>query len=191
MPQDDSTRDYLTDKEIVRITKERLDQGKTKEEIVEELLLRHDRKEYLEQVVAGIPDVATRVRYKVPNKVLALSMNLVCSLNIVLPLYFFMNGKSYSLRALDPLLALIFLSCTFDVYRMDNTRIYGAIGILGLVGALQSTKFFADKALWGVANVILFGLTSWLGFYLAQHLEPGQPSKAPADDTQDPTTPKT
>ena len=96
MPGDDSTPDYLTDKEIVRITKERLDQGKTKQEIVEELLLRHDRKEYLEQIVGRIPDAETRVKYRVPNKVLAVLMNLVCSVNIVLPLYYLMNGKSYS-----------------------------------------------------------------------------------------------
>lgn len=191
MPNDATTPDFLTEKEIVRITKEKLDQGRTKQEVVEELLLRHDRKEYLEQIVARVPDAEARARYRVPNKVLALSMNLVCSLNIVLPLYFLMNGKSYSLRVLDPILALVFASLTVSVYRMDNTGIYKAIGLLGLVGAVQSTRFFADQALWGVANVLLFGVISWLGFYLAEHLQPSQPATAPTDDTQDPTTQKT
>lgn len=191
MPKDDSTRDYLTDKEIVRITKERLGQGRTKQEIVEELLLRHDRKEYLEQIVARIPDAETRVKYRVPNRVLAVLMNLVCSVNIILPLYYLMNGKSYSLRVLDPLLALIFLSLTFAVYRMDNIGTYQVIGILGLVGALRSTQFFSDQVLWGIANVLLFCTISWLGFYLTDRLQPGQPATASSDDTQDPTTRKT
>lgn len=191
MPNDNTTPDYLTDKEIVRITKERLDQGKTKQEVVEELLLRHDRKEYLGQIVARVPDAEARARYRVPNKVLALSMNLVCSLNIVLPLYCLMNGKSYSLRVLDPILALLFASLTFSVYRMDDAGIYKAIGFLGFAGALQSMKLFSDQVLWGLANVLLFGVISWLGFYLAEHLRPGQPATAPTDDTQHPTTQKT
>ena len=118
-------------------------------------------------------------------------MNVVCSVNIVLPLYFLMNGRSYSLRVLDPLLALMFLSCTFGVYRMDNTGIYETIGFLGLIGALRSIMLIPDKVLWGLANTLLFGVICWLGFYLAEHLQPDQSAMASTDDAPDPNGQKT
>lgn len=52
MAGDGTTRDYLTDKDILRITKDGLDHGRTRDEILDELLLRHDSREYLEQVMA-------------------------------------------------------------------------------------------------------------------------------------------
>jgi len=188
MRKDDTAREFLTDKDILRITRDALDEGRTKQEVYVELSRRHDRKEYLAQIMSKVPEAEARAKHKAANKVLGILMNLVCSLNIVLPLFCMINGTKYRLRVLDPVLALIFFWLTFLVYRMNDASVYRLIGLIGVVGLLQSMKLYSVQLLWGFASVLLFGTISILSFYLGDRLRSDWTPDAPAEDDQGPGT---
>jgi hypothetical protein len=182
MGQGNRTKDFLTDRDISRITREALDEGRTKQDVYEELCQRHDSKEYLAQVIARVPEVEARAKCKIANSILAALMNFVCSVNVVLPLLYMVNGTVYRWRVVDPLMGLLLLLLTFDVYRMNSYKIYTPVALLRLIGVLQATKLFSVQALWGVANVLLFGAISILSLHIGGCLRSDWAPMAPTKD---------
>jgi hypothetical protein len=182
MANDNAGGDFITDKDIVRITRDELDQGRTKQELYEELSQRYDSKEYLAQIMSRVPETEARAKYGIANGVLVVLLGLVCMLNLIVPLVCMIRGIDYRLRVLDPVMALILLWLASEVRRMRSSGIYTPIALLSLAGVLQAVSLFRTHFLWGVASVLLFGATSVLSFYLRDRLRSDWTPAGPATD---------
>ncbi len=181
MQETDTTRDYLTDNDIMRITEEGLEQGRTRQDILEELLLRHDRKEYLAQIIARVADPALKRRYKGPNRVLVILLIALGALNVAMALLAILS-RTRHLSAFDapgiPLLMSLFLP---GVHKM-RAPIHKPLALLSLVGVLHASRLTKAYPTWGLLNIALLLTIGGLSYYLGPGLFPNAGFMGPHKD---------
>jgi hypothetical protein len=188
MPKGEAGKDFVTLKEILRITREGLGKGRTRQEIYEELLPRHDRKEYIAQIIASIPEPELKAQYRAANLVLVILLGLIFVSNLLLPLLGFILRKAYPPWVLTSSFALVCTLSAPEVYRMSDLHIYGAVGWLTLVGVAGAVPLIGEHAVWALANLALFGLTSGLAFYVGRGLRSDWTPADPVADEGSATT---
>jgi hypothetical protein len=188
MPEGEAGKDFVTQKEIERITREGLDKGRTKQEIYEELLPKHDRKEYVAQIIARIPEAEARAKYKAANLVLVALLALIFISNLVLPLLSVILRRTYPPPALNPIFTLICTGCALPIRRMSRRGDYIVVGLLTFVGILGTVTLFAEHTAWGFANLAFFGVASVLSFCIGEGLRSDWIPADPVVDERSATT---
>jgi len=181
MAKADTTRDFLTDNDIMRITEEGLDQGKTKQEILEELSLRHDRKEYLAQIITRIPDPALKRRYKAPNQVLVVLLIVLGMLNLGM-LLLAIFSRARHLSAFDapaiPLLMMLFVA---SLHKM-RSPVHRPLALISLVGILHASRLMPVHPIWSFVNIALLITIGGLLYYIGPRLFPNAGFMGPRKD---------
>jgi hypothetical protein len=181
MREDSVKRRRLVEEDIVPLTKEALEQGKTKQQAFEELAPRFYSREHLAQLISTVPHVELRRTYARANQVLVVMMVLACAVHFLLLLTTVLaNGFSaFALvNSTGPLL-LVFL--TRRIYAMSG-GVYEAVGGLALVSVLGADGLVRFSPLWSFANIALFTMTAILAFYLGEHLFPNRGWAGPRKD---------
>jgi hypothetical protein len=170
--RDDKNRTKeLTRKEILAITEDRLEQGWSKQQVLEDLRQhqRYHSEEYLAQIVATVPDVELRRRYTTLNRVFFGLLVFVGGLHAVGSIAtLFTSRRDWDALSVA-LFALMMLGQAKDLWRM-RANAYMVLGWLSIV--VMGQAVLLRLPLWSLLSVALLGTTSALSFHLGGCLFP-------------------
>ncbi len=172
---------HLTEREILRLTKEALDQGGTKQPVFEEPSPRFYSKEHLAQLISTVPDVDLRERYKNINQMLVVLALATAASHLALFLLALHSGGPSAFRLFDPIIPLLVVFLTRRIHQMSG-GVYVPMGVLSLVGALGAIDRIPTSLLWSLADIVLFVTMAILSFHVGGHLFPHRGWTGPVKD---------
>lgn len=171
MQKDDDAGQYLTERDVLRLTKEALDQGRTKQQVFEELSPRFYSKEHLAQLISTIPEVELRKTYRGTNQALVVVMVLAGASHLVLLLLTVHSKGRSAFTLFNPVIALLVVFLTRRIYQMSG-GVYVPVGLLSLIGVLDTIGLVPTNPLWSLVDIALFITTAILSFHVGGHLFP-------------------
>ena len=163
----------MTNKEIRKHATERIEEGKSRQEVFEELSETVKMaKDDLAKIIRFIPSLELRKKHKVAHVTLLilLGISVLFKMFAGIPLVI-KNGINWlPIIFILPIINIILLYLIGN-YRGENYKFVGIMGILGLTRSLQSLTEIASNPLI-IVDFAFILLTIGLGFYLNSVMVP-------------------
>ncbi len=170
-------------KEIQRFIIESRENGKTDQEIYNELAPKYYDKKTLALLIRGTVTKERKEKYKTLNNVLLSLIGLLILFQIIWIISFFYVTyyKSWPLISIF-VIPLFSIFLFYQVYRY-NVVIYKPMGIFAILLILSSSNFAVNSNWLGtIVSLLLGGGITFLSFYLSNKLIPGyKPRKLKRD----------
>jgi hypothetical protein len=181
MQADGAAHKRLTEREIVPLTREALDQGRTKQQVFEELAPRFYSREHLAQLISTVPDVELRKRYARTNRILVILTVVTNTSHLgLLALGVLAQGFPQFL-VFDHTIPLIALFFVRGLQRMRG-GVYIPAGVAALIGILDSVRLVRINPWWSCMDLVLFTTTAVLSFRVGGCLFPQRGWSGPRKD---------
>lgn len=167
-------------KEIQRRIENQLHQGKSRQEILEDLSKEYFDPSTLARFVATTADQATKVRYKALNTILLglLGITILGKLTLGASLMSQSGGTAFPLVMLLPLIN-IWLAVEVSKYR---GYIYKILGLITIASLLQTIDKYGGEGVWLLADLGIGIAIAGLAFYLGNKMFPNYGLFGPKKD---------
>ncbi len=181
MQADGAERKRLTERDIVPLTREGLGQGKTKQQVLEELAPRFYSREHLAQLISTVPDVELARAYARTNQALVSMMIITNASHLGLLLLGVLSQGFPRFMVFDHIIPLMALFFTRGIRRMTG-GFYIFVGLASLTGVLDSVRLVRINPVWSFVDLVLFTTTAILSFRLGGRLFPHRGWSGPRKD---------
>jgi hypothetical protein len=168
----DSVNPSLTPKEIIKVTEETLERGRSKQQVLDDLSRgqQFHSREYLAQIISLVPDAELRQRYRVLNRALFGLLLFAAGLCLAEGILLFSRGLS---RPGGTAFFGFFVILSFaPQVRQMRGSIYRPLGLLSLMITVGLASRLSTFSPWNLPVILSFGATSILAFYLGSSLFP-------------------
>ncbi|NVO09785.1 MAG: hypothetical protein HXX16_07485 [Bacteroidales bacterium] len=167
-------------KEVLKTLKLRLSEGKTRQEILEELSEQYFDRKSLSIFIASTPDQKTIDKYKILNNILLLLLLLSIAAKTIVGIVL-LSSISIFLIPFVFIFSLVNIFFTIEVSKFKG-YIYNILGILTLAGILKLLSNF-DVYGKGILIDVAIGLViALLSFYLGRKMFPNYGLFGPKKD---------
>ena len=160
----------INKKEVNKSIQEKVNQGISRTEILNELSEIYFDKKTLSLLIAAIPDPTRKEKYKLLNNVL-LGLLLVTIFSKIIVGFSLLAQVSIGLTPFAILMPIINIYFALEVSKYKG-YIYNILGLLTIAGILNTMTQLNESGLYGIADLIFGLLIAGLAFYLGNILFP-------------------
>jgi hypothetical protein len=166
----------LDKKEALKIIQTRLDDGKPRIEILEELLKMYDDKSSISKLIAMTPNRKIKEKYKLLNYTLLFFLVLSFILQIPDVILLFSKNPVQTI-VVGFIVILIYIYCIFQVSKFRG-YIYSELFIIAILGAFNSLLKINSSGetfelnIWTILNISVVLVFVGLAFYLSKKMFP-------------------
>ncbi len=159
-------------KDALKAIEQRLQEGKSKQEICSELSSKVKYRSDLMQYIAMVPSCEDRLKYKKLNLLLFSLLIVISVLKVLTAIIFFSKMSVYLLpiALIVPFISLYFAVMIWN-YRGNMYRILAMLGVAGILNSLSQMKAFNSYSFSEITvEVLLNYLPGFVIIYLAYYI---------------------
>jgi len=160
----------INKKEVIKVIGEKVNQGVSRTEILNELSEKYFDKKTLSMLIAATPDPTRIEKYKLLNNILLGLIFITIISKILLGLFIF-SQVSIALIPLAFLFPILNILFAFEVSRYKG-YIYNILGIITLAGIFNMLGKMGENGVFGIIDIIIGLLIAGLAFYVGNKMFP-------------------
>jgi hypothetical protein len=164
----------LNKKEALKIIQTRLEEGKPRKEILEELTSIYNDKSSISKLIAMTPNSKTKEKYKLLNYILLCLIVLFFIPFIVLGILHFSAKQPVETIIVGFVALSFFIYCIFQVSKFKG-YIYGGLAsliIFTIIFGLNLIDTIFKSGIWNVYLILIFLALGGLALYLSKKMFP-------------------
>jgi ribosomal-protein-alanine N-acetyltransferase len=162
----------VTRRQIAKLAKAKIKEGKSRQEVFDELSKELDATEiFIARVVRQIPSLKSREKYRALNMALGIILCLSVAIKVLLASALFILDEYEPLAVGLAGFSIVDLLFAIGVFRFWGA-VYNAVAILAIVGVVRSLKYALSGVLdvYTIGAYALEGAIIFLGFFLGVKL---------------------
>lgn len=170
----------INTKQVNKLIETRINEGKPRNEILEELSETYFDKKTLATLIAMTPEIERKKKYKIYNDILLGLLILTIILKVLIGVLLLANVSIYAIpfAFLMPLLAVFF---AIEVSRL-KAYIYRVLGLMAIVSIGDSLGNLENFNFWFILDISIGVGITFLAFYLGNQMFPNYGFSGPKKD---------